>query len=656
MDFNEQLFKGDLNYDYPDGIELHPEREMHGKLLSLVMHNATQSHRVMSRKFPVWNEIDAMLNTFVDLDDEERLTKAEDRRKPVQVYMSSAFAAREAIMAYHSTALLNFPYFRFQGLGPEDALGAVLLEKVIEQQCLRFNAGIPLWIMANDAYTYGFGAIALRWDTKFGYKTSHIPIQNVGFGGILSQAGTTPTREAIITAEGTKLNAIDPYTFLPDPNVPIHDIQEGSFVGWIERTNLNELLDREEESNGDIFNVKFLESEIGLSSRFTPFEDSFGRNDISEVMPDMENFASTGNSINDFARPIDVIHMYAKIIPSRYGLSKSTQREIWYFAIAADKILISASPLGLDHNMYPIVTYVPKFDGRSLTPVSMMELAYPLDQAANWFINSHVTNVRKGINDMWIYDPYALDGDRLSEPAPGKLIPTLQPTWGNGVEGLIKQMPVQDVTQANIGDAALFSSQIERIVGSNNSLQGSMPNRRGERVSATEVEGVNSGQANRLDMAIKLYYLQAGHPLGTMMASHTQQLMSQETWINVTGEWSEFLTLVYADGIQGERIKVTPDIVNVFYDLLPVDNTIRGAEHGQEWVQLMQQGAQIPQVAAQIDFTKMYLHVARLLGAKDIYQFMKTTNMQANVIQEDQFQGVVDARGLAQVGGRNVTT
>ena len=151
--------------------------------------------------------------------------------------------------------------------------------------------------------------------------------------------------------------------------------------------------------------------------------------------------------------------MYVKIVPKEWGLKGSKFNkngdypEIFLFTIANEQIVLRARPLNLNHNKFPIAIAAPDFDGYSITPISRMELIGGLQTTLNWMFNSHITNVRKAINDMLIVDPSLVNMEDLENPAPGKLIRLRRSAWGKGVQNAVEQLQVNDITREHMRDA-----------------------------------------------------------------------------------------------------------------------------------------------------------------------------------------------------------
>ena len=519
------------------------------------------------------------------------------------------------------------PIFRYEGSGPEDIVGAILLEKVIEQQTTQFKVALNLHTMFRDSLSYGIGVVTPTWDRKWGWKTV---VQDSGFMSALlgrfMSTGKVRGREECILFEGNRLKNVDPYSYLPDPNVPIHDVQQGEYVGWVEQTNYMKLLELE-KNDPDIFNVKYLKG-IG----------SGGRSQFNKTKTDSGRGDRIGNSQfgSDMAtNPIDVVWMYWTMIPKDQKLGKSEYPEKWLFGLAADKVLICAKQLNLNHNMYPVAVCAPDFDGYSTTPVSRLELMYGMQEALDWLFNSHISNVRKAINDMLIVDPSLINMADLEDPKPGKLIRMRRSAWGRGVENAVKQLAVNDVTRSHIGDAASIIDYMQRTSAATDSVSG-MIRKSGERVTAQESKSTTQNALSRLTKAAKIASLQAMQDIGYMFAVHTQQLMSKDLFIKASGTWQDVLKQEYP---AQSRIHVTPMDLVVDYDVIVKDGSTAVGGDTEGWIEVFRIMAQQPQLYQSFDMVRIFKHIARIMGAKDINEFILSQGP-ANPIQTTSTQNI----------------
>jgi hypothetical protein len=612
----------DIGYTYPNDLDLRPASPDHRKLLKEIYIRALESSNEMSKRYASWKKVDESLTAYVKLDDAETAIKNIDDRKPLSIVVPYSYATLETILTYFVSAFLENPIFKYEGSSPEDVIGAILLEKVIEQQTMQFKTALNLHTMFRDGLSYGMGVVTPTWDKKWGWKSV---VQDSGFmsalfGKFISY-GQVRGREETILFEGNRLKNIDPYMFLPDPNVPIHDLQQGEFVGWIEQTNYMKLLELE-KNDKDIFNVKYLKGlGSGGRSQFNKSRTDTGRG---------TKFGTATYGSEMSTSPIDVIWMYWTLVPRDQKLGSKEYPEKWLFGLAADKVLICAKPLSLNHNMYPVAVCAPDFDGYSATPVSRLELMYGMQTALDWLFSSHIANVRKAINDMLIVDPSLINMADLEDPRPGKLVRMRRAAWGRGVENAVKQLAVTDITRSHIGDAASIIEYMQRTSAATDSVSG-MIRKSGERVTAEETRGTRTSALSRLTKAAKIASLQAMQDIGYMFAVHTQQLMEQETYIKATGQWQDVLLAEYGATARNGRIKVSPFDLIVDYDLVIKDGSTNVGEYAESWVELFRVLTQQPMLYQNFDMVRIFKHIARIMGAKDINEFFLNSGPVPNV-------------------------
>jgi hypothetical protein len=604
----------------------------------------------MSARHPQWKEIDETLTAYITVSEAEQIVQNKDSRKPVSIVVPQTYATMEILLTYLTAALLEPPLFRFEGTAPEDIMGAILLEKVIDQQTYFSKAALRLHTMFRDGLAYGMGMISPQWTVENAVVEKMVS----GQAGLLDTLmGRQPAEVRMqfteVKYEGNKLENVDPYRFLPDPSVSIDRLQEGEFVGWITTDNVMGLL-KEEKNSDEFFNCMYLKHLGTATSQFCKTDPS-GRTTKTGIGDYIPKTSSTSR--------VDIIYMYVDIIPRDWKLPGSVGNkdgkypEPWLFAVAGDEVVIQARPLNLNHGRKPLVAFAPDYDGYSISPVSRIETEYGLQHVLNFLFNSHIANVRKAINDMLIVDPSLINMDDLKDPEPGKLIRMRRAVWGRGVENAVKQLAVTDITRTNMNDAQLVMELMKNVSGSLDSISG-VRRKSSERVTATEIQGDRSSGLSRLEKISKVAGWMALQDLGYMMASHTQQLMSQETYVRITGQWQDVLAQEY--GIQANRIKVAPEDLLVGYDVVVKDGSIPGGNFADVWVQLLPQLAQHPELMQRFDLTRIVKHILRSLGAKDVNQFDR--KIQAQVMPNEQVQQQAQAgnllpmvNGLPQMGG-----
>uniref|UniRef100_A0A6M3IYC5 Putative portal protein n=1 Tax=viral metagenome TaxID=1070528 RepID=A0A6M3IYC5_9ZZZZ len=634
----------DYPYEYPFNKNLNPKSEFHRRLLGMILARVNESARVMQYRFKSWNAIEEVLTVYTPLDKDEKAVQAKDRRKPVSLIVPASYAVLETLLTYFMAAFLEEPYFRYKGVDESghDAIGAKLLEKVVHIQAIRNKIALGMHTMWRDSFIHGLGIAVPGWRVKTGIQPTKVMQRT--WDNDARKYFETPTGEyeekKVVLAEGSTLKNIDPYMYLPDPNVPPHEVQEGEFVGWVTRTNVYKML-MEEKIAMDLgmFNAQYLKH-MGTA------KSSYFR--LNESMRDKERRG--GEQGFAYMSPVDNIETYVTLIPNDWGLNNRDEPEIWWFRVSGDAVITGAKPLGLWHQMYPVAICAPDFDGYTTAPLSRLEIVQPMQHTLNWFISSHIANVRRSISDRLVYDPYVINSNDVENPDAGVAIRVRKAAWGRGkIKDSISQLDVMDVTRNHVGDAAYFFGEIQKITAAVDSVLG-IERKTGERVTAAEFQGRSSNAISRLASAAKIASIMAHQDLGLMFAMHTQQMMSKTAYVNIVGDDEKLLRSTY--GIAGDIAAVNPQDVRLFVDVIPHDGTVPGDENAAVWVQLYQTMALNPELMKLFDMVRVFQHLARQLGAKSLHEFVKKpeTAVNAQVLPNEDVMDLVRSGDIAPVG------
>lgn len=623
-----------IDYKYPEGLDLKPGSKLHDDIVTKIMQRATVSATYMSNRSKPWNEIDRTLTAYIDLSDSEEQLKYNDPKKPVSIVFPHSYAILETFLGYLCAAFFQDPIFMYEGSSPEDTVGAIMMEKVIDAQINRTKVCLNLHTMFRDCLAYGFGVVAPSWTVKKGLRYVKTTTPRIF---LPDKHGKRLVEKTLY--EGNKLSNIDPYLCLPDPSYSITEVQQSEYFGWVEHTNYLDFLSEENASDGDIFNVKYIDVIANKRTALKHFAQD-QRNKKSK----MDDLTDTSNT-----RPTDIIRMYVKIIPREWELGKSETPEIYKFSVASDEVLTSCQPLGLTHNMFPVAVAAPDYDGYSISPVSRLEILYGMQTTLDWMFNSHVANVRKAINNTIVYDPYLLDTNDLKKPTAGGLVRLRKVAWGRGVKDSFAQLAISDVTRGHVVDADNIINVMEKIAGVDASTMGSLRQGGPERLTSKEFSGTKAGAFTRLERIARIISAQAMQDLGYMFAHHTQQLMSDDVYLDMTGRWQETLMHEFSTNPgqfewnqqlneQG-RFKVTPYDILVDYDLKVRDGSIPGGNFSNVWLQMFEVLATNQELLAKFDITKIFAHIARNSGAKNVESFIKVKQLDAQQVENQAAQG-----------------
>lgn len=626
------------DYDYPSGLNLKPDSDLHKDLVSKIWRRAYSSRLEMSKRFTSWREIDRVLTIYMPLKDKEALLKEKDDTKPVSIIFPYSYSMLEALLTYLTLAFFQEPMFQYEGVEDDDIVGAMLLELVVKMHCIKNKVPLAVHTVLRDALGYGVGIGIPTWEMLYGRK----PIRSK----IVTQSelgeSTTTDVEFVdsLLFEGNALDNVDPYMWLPDPSVSSNNIQKGEFFGWIDRDNYMNLLSDETEPNSGLFNVKYLKEKKDKKSTLSI--------DQSDRQAKHGGSTDMHRGMSGITNPVDVLNMYVTLVPKDWELGPGEYPEKWFFRIAADDLIISCERADHHHGMYPAAVASPEYDGYSISPIGRMEVLYGLQHTLDFLFNSHVTNVRKAINDMLIVDPYLVNINDLKDPQPGKLIRLRRPAWGRGVDKVVEQLVVQDITRLNISDSAYITQWMDRVSGADQSMQGAIRQGGPERLTKSEFQGTRSSAVSRLQRVAMLIGMQFMQDIGTMFAVHTQQYMSQETYVRITGRYQEQLMRTFGKA----RVPVSPYDLSVNYDLIVRDGSIPGGNFSDLWIELFKTIGSTPELMMQFDVSRIFMYIAQQLGAKNVEDFKRNMNqVQATTMPDQQVANQVQAGNIVPAMG-----
>ncbi len=629
----------DYTRRYPQGLDLHPGSVKHGELLSVLRQMAIDSRSKIESRFASWDAIDEHLTSYIDLSAQQKEDEAVEgyvKKKPIQIIVPMSQAVLEVLLTYMVSAFLEDPVFRYDWIGDEDALGCILMERLIEVQSRRSKVGLALHTQWRDAFSLGFGVVSPQWYQTYTTKTVVRDITRTNWLGKEVKVGEAESQEPVLMEEGNRVFNVNPRYFLPDPHVSIHDVQAGEGTGWIRRTNYVNLL-TDEEHNKNLFNVKYIQYLARATSHLST--DVVGPAAIKSNVPADETV------MMDRMKPVDIVYRYVKLIPKSWGLGSGEYPEKWLFAYAGDQVIIQAQPLGLDHGMYPVSVAAPDYDGYSVTPISRLESIYQMQKLVDWLFTSHIANVRKAINDMIVYDPTMINSADIDDPTPGMKVRLRENAWSQGnIDNYIKQFKVVDVTRGHMQDYQEVADATYRFSGAVDQVQGVMRSG-GERRSATEAKGTQMSALSRLARMAYIMSMQSMTDTAWMMAFHTQQFLTEDTYVKVVGSLEEQLRKEFGIEAKRGRVAISPKSLQMRFDVMPRDGTIPGGQNVEALLAAYQAAAANPVLAAQLDMTKMFLTLMRESGIRNVEQFRVRTAPDQEVRDQVQAGNIVPAGG-----------
>lgn len=193
---------------------------------------------------------------------------------------------------------------------------------------------------------------------------------------------------------------------------------------------------------------------------------------------------------------------------------------------------------------------------------------------------------------------------------------------------------------------------MQKIGATDDAAMGSLRMGGPERLTKAEFQGTATGAVSRLERIARMVGLQAMQDVGEFFADHTQQMMSKDMYVKVHGEWANVLLEEYQDSISRGRMTISPKELNVMYDVVIRDGSIPGSNFSEIWPRMFETIASEPHLMQTFDVVKIFKHIARNSGAKNVNDFIRrNNNTQMTAMPNDQVASQVNQGNLIPVEG-----
>ena len=610
--------------------------EAHDRVRDAVRQRFQMSKRKMSTRYQAWTEAENLYLSYVPEKEEERKRKEAQKNGETtfaQVVIPYSYATLLTAHTYWASVFLSrAPVLQYTARHGEAHQKVQAVEALIDYQVNVGRMLMPLYLWLLDAGKYGMGVVGYYWTEETTVVSSFEDVE-VTYLGLIK---TGKTKRQLVSKPvrgyvGNRLYNVRPQDFFPDPRVALSNFQQGEFCAVHSEVSYNNLL----KSSEGYFNLDVLKERRSANGDIDRTVTS------SQIeLPDKAASYSMEGASGKTPDKYSVVEMVWELVPSEWGLGDSGYPEKWVVTVAENDVVVGCRPQGANHAKFPysVITY--EMDGYSHSLRGMMEVIQPLARTLDWLFNSHFFNVRKSLNDQLIVDPSRIVLKDLLDGGPGKLIRVNPAAYGTDVRSAISQLPVTDVTRANIADADMVMQMIQRILGVTDNIMG-MVNTSG-RKTATEVRTSTSFGVNRLKTFAEYNSAQGWAPLSEALLQNTQQLLDEDRQYKIAGD------LLRGDP---QFLMVGPEQITGFFDFVPVDGTMPVDRFAQAnlWKEILMGLAQAPAIASQYDIAGIFSWMAQLAGLKNITQFKLAPDQ---VVQQMAQQGalVPQKGGSANVG------
>jgi hypothetical protein len=497
--------------------------EEHLQLLNHVLGLVDLSRSHMQKKYEDWDHYDEVYRGIREPDEVDKKTKS--KQEPVKMVVPLGFAQLQTFVAFNFSLFTQREYFfELMGSAPEDMIAAEVGEALLQRDLDHNSFFNVLYQFLVDIGRFGLGVIKCHWVEESQWVDQQVPPKTLEMMGLTMTIRSAKVQKIkTVKYQGNKITNISPYKFFPDPRLPLSRFQEGEFCASEDEYTYHEL--KKLEAEGVVFGIDFVE----------PFTDPSNNRRSSRL-----RFVDTAKQVDtllkaDSKPSICVTEVQVSIIPSKFTLDGKPLGEeefpvkylIWY---ANDCRIIRCEPLNYLHDEYTYQLAEMTPDMNHFLNSGLLESIDELQDVISWFINSHITSVRRTIQNQLVVDPAGVVMDDLKNR---RSVIRLQPDASrSGVERWIKQLDVRDSTAGHVGDATNLHGLLQTVTGINENLLGQF---HGGRRSATEARNVTTSAASRLKMYSALIFTSAIEKLGKQMLSNLRDGLSVDTYVRMFG-------------------------------------------------------------------------------------------------------------------------
>lgn len=544
------------------------------------------------------------------LDERRKMSKDFGVPEFETIHVPYNYAMLMAAHTYFTSVLFaRDPIWQVKGRHGETQQKEMAWEALLSYQVLAGRHMPNYYIWTHDPLRYGYGVLGHYW-CKDMVNVTRIDQADRTFLGeaIPGKSKRVTVIQSMPTYQGTKTYNVHPRDFGWDPRFPVGRFQEGEFCfRSFEMSKLDILQARVPGDKPRFFNLEAVKPISKGTGGTTSSGPDPKRSSVLDIP--RQDHTEAGYTLEVVNLPVD--EYYVRLNPKVWGLKGPDRIEKWVFLVVDEKVIISAQPLGLMHDMFPFAITQGEVEGYDRSPRGVLHTTEALNDTLNWLINSHFYNVRAALNDKFIVDPSRIVMADLMGPNAGRVVRLKPEFYGTDLDKLIKQVPVADVTRSNVQDLGVVGDMMQRAIGVNDTIMGTVNT---GRRTATEVRSSTTLGINRLKTLVEYNSACAFDPHVLMLIATTQQMMDFEMQLKVVGDLAQ---------TSGDIITVDPSTIGGFYDFVPVDGTLPIDRMAQVnmWTQLLQAGAAVPGFLQGFDLAGIFAFVAQLAGIRNINRF-----------------------------------
>jgi len=483
------------------------------------------SRQKMGQYYDKWDKNIEVFEGFLQKNTEDQ--KARERSEPQRLIVPIAYSQIMTFVSFCYTLYTQRErVFELVGMSEEDHKPAKIGEAFLARD-LSYNVfEQKLFQFLLDIARCSLGVFKTSWihETQMTRKMVEKPIFSLfGVGlGKTSEEQMSETTKYL----GNRIENVSPYRFFPDTRLPLHRFQEGEFVASEDEYSVVQL--KQMEHDGFVKGVDLIKPITQNQWR------DRGPTRSAEDLVGIGRSTGLGQSGGQSKGTVLVTEVQRVLIPKKYMVDgKPLGPEdypikylLWY---ANDNRIIRCEPLNYLHNefTYSVAQFTP--DQHNLVNMSLSDSIDALQSIISWFINSHITSVRKVIDNRLVVDP---NGIMMEDLVDRKPVIRLKQSAAGGIDRYVKQLDVSDVTSNHLTDVEILQKLVQTVTGITDNMLGQF--HQGRR-SATEAGQVQNGAFNRLKMVAATVYRTALEPMARQMLSNLRDGLDEKTMVRLVG-------------------------------------------------------------------------------------------------------------------------
>lgn len=632
--------------------DLLPQSKKGQRIRTEIRYRIDMAWRQISQNFNIWDDVEDHYRAFRPTDESDRESLIKHGVQKIIVPIQ--FATIQTIVTFLMEVFTGLkPVLKVRGADPASVRPSRVMELLLDYD-YRGNRGyLQFYSWFLNMGRYGYGILENSWGKTLVTKriarpgpSSKILLENQEFS---IPGPLEVVRDYFTTFEGNKWQVIDNRTFYPDPRWPLTRFQEGEFCARRTIIHDNEL--KKLEDQGIFFNTTRIETYGGqvVGGGYTRDSETGDpgshRDRISpEGAFQREYLDARKNRVH-----VDE-QIIIEIVPKQWELGDREEPEDWIFNIIDGTTIVRAEPSPfMPRFPYAVCESWP--DILAYMSQGIMELTEPLAAHMNFLFNSHMANVRKAINDMFVVDPSHVDLRDLLDPAAGKLIRLLPNAYGTDPAQYIKQLAVQDVTQGHIQDSKLVLDLWNRILGTSDTMFGQVSH---SKRTATDVQSAMKFSGSRMKLMADLASSEGVAPLTEMMALSRQENMTTAQFMELAGRSAQDLGVSPEEIVEG-FVRLRRDHINGVF-LYPAEEGVMPQDRANAAAlmeKMFESVAKFPFLQQIFDPVEIFKETVRQNGMHNLDDFVqKGVRAQTQILPNDQVREMAQRGQVQPLEGR----